>query len=546
MDIKNKKLMIYLCVIILNLLIFMSFLNVQFKDIMVTNPGNNMEILKEGDELIQTFFSSSDVIKDVKLQIELEHETALIEISIYDNTSGELFFNNLVSLKPDENKHDLVIYLEKVITNARNKEYYVKILVKELESPVNNAIKVMRADKDYQDAHLFINGAEVQNDLYISYVNRSIRDFHMFLLMLVVIELLIFVCIIVKKTLTEQYSYNKNTVYLDLMRLIAALGVLLIHTSAAIPFVGRISMVAEEGTHGVEIFMLISGYLIIASLQKKERLLTFYIKRFFRIIPVYYFIIIFSIIYLRSIHISFEPDSLGWLRYFLFLSTSVPATDSNWNNWGATWTISCFVLFYLFAPIINKIFNTYKKSLLYLASLFLVTFCIMPYLYVVAETRFKLDFNSIFNFSPFVNLIYFGFGVVAYYAVKERKSDNYIILLTITLILREVTKAFWINSSRIPYAISGTILLILLCNMSLKNSFVKKIINRLSAFSYTLYLIHPIVFFIMGTRLRGRFSNSYMYGLISILIIFVVTYIIHHLIEEPFAHLSRRICKKLE
>lgn len=58
---------------------------------------------------------------------------------------------------------------------------------------------------------------------------------------------------------------------------------------------------------------------------------------------------------------------IGWLRYFLFLNGIVPSSQYYyWNDLWGLWTMSCFMLYYILAPIIRKYVKNYRASLFFL------------------------------------------------------------------------------------------------------------------------------------------------------------------------------------
>ncbi len=336
---------------------------------------------------------------------------------------------------------------------------------------------------------------------------------------------------------------KKNNAYIDLIRLLSACGVLLVHLGNEMQLKGKLKEITGSGIHGVEIFMLISGFLIMSTLGKRETLKQFYTKRFFRIAPVYYFVIIFSIIYLNINKVQFEPDSIGWARYFTFTSTLLPSNDPNWINWGATWTISSFVLFYLIAPLLYKIINTYNKAIVYIGFQILVSFYLLDDVYNIVGKILGVDLTSVLGYSPIINLSYFAFGIAAYFAINENKTFNYIIFLSILLIVQQ--SGFTYGFSRIPYTIAGTIMILLLNNRELNNQKVSRAITSLSKYSYTLYLVHPLTVYVFGSY-KINFSNTYNYLIALTLVIFIVTFLTYHIIEKPLGTIPNKIlkCKK--
>ena len=91
---------------------------------------------------------------------------------------------------------------------------------------------------------------------------------------------------------------------LDALRGIAALGVVLFHFT-----LGRngYENIFRFGTTGVDLFFMISGFVIFMSLEKADGLRTFLINRFSRLYPAYWMGVVFSFV-LISIHFQYSQN----------------------------------------------------------------------------------------------------------------------------------------------------------------------------------------------------------------------------------------------
>ena len=82
--------------------------------------------------------------------------------------------------------------------------------------------------------------------------------------------------------------------FIDALRGLAFLGVLVHHAVARIPHLNSsVVRVAEQGHEGVELFFLVSALTLFFSLDSRRRserrpTLNFFIRRFFRIAPLFY------------------------------------------------------------------------------------------------------------------------------------------------------------------------------------------------------------------------------------------------------------------
>lgn len=158
---------------------------------------------------------------------------------------------------------------------------------------------------------------------------------------------------------TKVLSIQSNVNWFDIIRVTATIMVLTVHLFFHIipPQNKAILHITQYGDRGVPIFFCLSGFLIMASIENKHNVMHFYLKRFFRIIPLYYTIItILAISYTMPV----DELGLGWLRYYLFMNEIIPAQHHEWINVCGFWCMPSFIIFYLTAPAIAKYSNSFK------------------------------------------------------------------------------------------------------------------------------------------------------------------------------------------
>ena len=158
-------------------------------------------------------------------------------------------------------------------------------------------------------------------------------------------------------------SAQRKQPALDLLRLLAALMVLAVHTGQA----AGLDAWTRTGAYGVELFFILSGYLSGCSLERSADPLRYYRRRAVRILPTYWLLLVlrWSADALRGI-----PCGVRYLRYFVFLQMLLPSENYTlWNNRGALWTMSAFALFYLLAPWLHRLLRGFWPSMAALAAL---------------------------------------------------------------------------------------------------------------------------------------------------------------------------------
>ncbi len=336
---------------------------------------------------------------------------------------------------------------------------------------------------------------------------------------------------------------------IDGLRAIAVVAVIIYH--AEINLFGYDFF--KGGFLGVDIFFVISGYLITSIILKELNysetfsFYYFYERRIRRIIPVLVFVIILSIpfawISLTPVDfVDFAKSiaySLGFSSnlYFYFSGQEYSALNGLYKPFLHTWSLSVEEQYYLFFPIL--LFFSFKYFKKYLLSIFL--FLIISSI-IFSEIGSK-NFSSL-NFYILPSRIWeilLG-SLVAYQETFNNfntKKNSYKIfpLLGFSLIL--ISFVYFDHSVRHPSIITlipilGVILIICFID---KKSILNKILSSkifvgTGLISYSLYLWHyPIFAFARITEITsGEVSKKIIMGF-AIITISIFSYFF---IEKPF------------
>jgi len=154
---------------------------------------------------------------------------------------------------------------------------------------------------------------------------------------------------------------------LDLGRALAIVGVVAVHLSFQFPHLPHgVAIVARMGQYGVQLFFVISAITIFMTLEAEfgrctgapHVTLRFYIKRFFRIAPMYYAaIVVYGLISYGAAQSGYERawvlgahGATDIMLNVLFLHALSPTAINNVVPGG--WSIGVEMLFYLIAPLL--------------------------------------------------------------------------------------------------------------------------------------------------------------------------------------------------
>ena len=348
---------------------------------------------------------------------------------------------------------------------------------------------------------------------------------------------------------------------IDGLRAIAVGAVILYHAQITIlgyePFKG--------GFIGVDIFFVISGYLI-TSIILKELSITgsfsfknFYERRIRRILPVLLFIMMASLPFawmylLPSSFIDFSKSiiySLGFSSnfYFYYSGQQYGAESGFLKPFLHTWSLSIEEQYYILFPIILiTIFKYLKKYLIHI----LIVGCILSLGLADWTSR---NYPSISFYFIYTRIWELSAGsLLAYFEINNgHRSKNRIlnlILPFVGLILISHSILFFNDEMFHPsfytlFPIIGVCLIIWFSN---KDALVTKMLSTklfvgIGLISYSLYLWHyPIFAF---ARITYWFEDNLFKELLSGIIILTLSIATYHFIEKPFRNKKYKFKKLL-
>jgi peptidoglycan/LPS O-acetylase OafA/YrhL len=363
----------------------------------------------------------------------------------------------------------------------------------------------------------------------------------------------------------EIYIPKKQYGGLDFLRSIAICWVFIFHYQGG-DFYEWFYKVKDFGWTGVDLFFVLSGFLIAQQLFKEANssntisLTKFYIKRFLRILPAYFFILFLYF----SIPVFREKPVLSPLWKYLTFTQNIGLNPSETNAFTHAWSLCIEEQFYIVFPFIVLLlsfFKAQKKIFYIIAVLFLFTCLIRMYLWnnnldpikypdasqgnfwitwMYYPTYSRLDgllsgitVAAIFEYLPnlrdkllkFGNLFFvFGCAILvgAYFLCIDRRSYN--------------ANVFGFPAISIGY---GFCVIAALC----QNSFLYKInfsfFKATAILSYAVYLCHKAICHychVYFTK-HGVNDEGNIMLLICIVATLIAALIIRYLVEKPFLKL---------
>ena len=359
---------------------------------------------------------------------------------------------------------------------------------------------------------------------------------------------------------------------LDHLRALAIILVLIFHYQLWFTHPDWTNWFLQIGWTGVDLFFVLSGFLISSQLfaqvkkGNKISIKEFYIKRFFRIIPIYYFII--------AIYFSFpffrEKEALPPLWKFLTFTQNFGTDTSKFGTFSHVWSLCVEEHFYLFFPFIlifllNK--NLFKKSYWILIVLFLSGFVIRFSLWqiyftpneLVQQTRgywVKIIYAPTYNR---LDGLLIGVCIAAIYQFLPKiwgnisRFGNY--LLIVGVLILTGAYFFCTELSAFSTTVIGFPLLavgygFLVAGAISPDSFLykwsSKITTLIATLSYGIYLSHKGIIHMIQEIFSnwGIDRNSNLMLLISMAFCVLIAWLLHLAIEKPFMKLRDRFIEQ--
>ena len=280
---------------------------------------------------------------------------------------------------------------------------------------------------------------------------------------------------------------------LDLLRGVAVLLVVLVHCaiSATGNVPGLTAFAHEHGERGVQLFFIVSGYTMMLTFGAKidaDATRSFYLRRAFRIVPLFWAAILFYLLITKGEGFRFwAPDGVTTgdvALTFLFLHWSSVTAFNSVVPGG--WSIAVEMQFYLLFPLLILLFRRPNGPMLVYAGIALVSVIgkfvadgyLLPHLAAsLPQSQAYLASGFFYCWLP-QQLICFGFGILLYDFIELKNKP---ITGAVLLAGASLSYSKWGAEVMLLFALAYSVLA-----MNVRLSFVA----LLGRHSYAIYLIH--------------------------------------------------------
>ncbi len=362
---------------------------------------------------------------------------------------------------------------------------------------------------------------------------------------------------------------------LDLLRTVAIILVFIFHwqTKAQDPW---LSWISQYGWSGVDLFFVLSGYLIASQLfkplkaRKRPSLKTFYLKRSFRVLPAYLTVVaLYFFVPAWNEGIGLPP-----LWKFLTFTQNFSLDRSLASGFSHAWSLCVEEHFYLFLPsIVFFIFLARHKLNLKIISIVFPIFILFLGIFLRCRLWQK-------HISPFLENpkptglgdLYFKYIYYPTYNRMDSITIGVVIALVFTFtptLVKRLEKypnlpaglgllflivGCWVTTDRNSvYAVAfgfpifalgfGGLVSSALISRSLLNQANMPGTAFLATLAYTFYLTHKEIMHLAYPILKSHnfFSNEFAMILALFVLSLVGAFVLHFLIEKPFLILRNKI-----
>lgn len=319
--------------------------------------------------------------------------------------------------------------------------------------------------------------------------------------------------------------------------------------------------VAHSGGTGVMLFFVVSAFSLYYTMPLRLRdsypNLSFYLHRFFRIAPLFYAWIFFTLVrdaWYFSAHYSMAAILAS--ATFLFNLTPQGQQGFVW----ASWTIGIEMMFYLIFPLIYRQIKDLWKAIALVFIFILVWMAyqaIIPHVY----SRPNIDLVKTWTFVRFLPV--FALGCVVYFVVSQihaREETEFAKSIGLLMVVGSVYcylamldgcfNVFFADARVWQGLIYGT-LLVGLCLNPLK-IFVNRYTRYLGKISYSLYLGHttlvlfltPVYRMVYGASSNVTLAFFLCYGLTLLLAVGLAD-VTYRFIEAPGVRYGKIVYQRM-
>jgi peptidoglycan/LPS O-acetylase OafA/YrhL len=349
------------------------------------------------------------------------------------------------------------------------------------------------------------------------------------------------------------------------LRGIAALAVVLFHLVhlAKIAVPASFSFIASDFGKGVHLFFVLSAFSLMYStehtMHRKTWATEYFVKRFFRIAPLYYCImagmILWPLIKSQTLSVSLQALLLNLTFTFGF----APWSGIVW----AGWTVGVEMLFYAALPVLLLTVRTTSATFMLVVISIFVTYAARSTLHAHYEISVSQYGYNWAYFSFAANLCFFAMGMYVFRLARQVDEASLmmrwlipafsVVLLGSLMLTKPNSLLMLWKGEPILWGV-GFAALCLWQSMRPSRWSANRVFEYLGERSYSVYLLHPVVIILLKDPIQGVYAalathlGSYAFFVCVVLVLgplLVLTEATYRLIEVPGIRFGKKINSRI-
>lgn len=377
-------------------------------------------------------------------------------------------------------------------------------------------------------------------------------------------------------TQPPQASDIRKYAFIDALRGLACLGVIAIHI---LDYVGPtwepVRLIAAFGDKGVQLFYLLSAFTLFLSYQQRSLtddrpILFFWIRRFFRIAPLFYAVLIVNLFWRGMGPRTWAPDGIDWGDIGLavtFLNAWKPDAITSVIDGG--WSIAIEMSFYCLIPFLFYQITNLSKALNFTCLAYIGGLFLSEAGLAIARTQSDEKYHRLLDhyFNVFWlprELFVFGLGICLFFLFQklptwsvnpaQKRQFSRSLLLVAAMLIVAAMRRF--GDVLLLFSLAWLALTLSLA-LQTRIWLVNPLLIRLGKVSYSIYLLHFLVLRLLGPRLAAtpwiQQNADPFFSSIKVLLAFslttALTYFLaeltFHGIEQPGLQLGKHLIAQL-
>lgn len=317
---------------------------------------------------------------------------------------------------------------------------------------------------------------------------------------------------------------------LDAIRGLAALVVVLYHYTYRFyeiyPALGKAQTSFYYGSYGVQLFFVVSGFVIFMSLQRVNSSKDFIFSRFIRLYPAYWLSLCITFLVVSCFGLEGREVDVGTfaLNFLMFHSQFRIA-----NVDGVYWTLLYELKFYFWMLIL------YRLNLLKIIEAILICCLLIKVIlfFLVDNSQIVKVFNELFILKY---LSFFSAGICFYKLYRKNENINTYVLLALSLFV-----SIYFDTKGGEVVVLAIFIIFTLLSFNRLQFIAVKPLSYLGVISYALYLVHQNVGYVfIGWGLKNGF-NVYMVTLLSLILSLALATLITYKFDNVLGNKLKKI-----